>query len=107
KDLLQETLRSDIVIVAAGRAGTLTGDMIAPGAVVVDVGTNRGPDGKLVGDVDFDRVSKVAGAITPVPGGVGPMTVAMLLHNTVTAPSGRPSRLNRPNPGRDPVVIRS
>jgi len=85
KDLLQETLRSDIVIVAAGRAGTLTGDMIAPGAVVVDVGTNRGPDGKLVGDVDFDRVSKVAGAITPVPGGVGPMTVAMLLHNTVTA----------------------
>jgi methylenetetrahydrofolate dehydrogenase (NADP+)/methenyltetrahydrofolate cyclohydrolase len=85
KDLLQETLRSDIVIVAAGRAGTLTGDMVAPGAVVVDVGTNRGPDGKLVGDVDFDRVSKVAGAITPVPGGVGPMTVAMLLHNTVTA----------------------
>jgi len=85
KDLLQETLRADIVMVAAGRAGTLTGDMVAPGAVVVDVGTNRGPDGKLVGDVDFDRVSTVAGAITPVPGGVGPMTVAMLLHNTVTA----------------------
>jgi methylenetetrahydrofolate dehydrogenase (NADP+) / methenyltetrahydrofolate cyclohydrolase len=52
---------------------------------VIDVGTNRGPDGKLVGDVNFDQVSKVAGAITPVPGGVGPMTVAMLLHNTVTA----------------------
>jgi methylenetetrahydrofolate dehydrogenase (NADP+)/methenyltetrahydrofolate cyclohydrolase len=85
KDLVQETLRADIVIVAAGRAGTLTGDMVAPGAVVVDVGTNRDENGKLVGDVDFDRVSKVAGTITPVPGGVGPMTVAMLLHNTATA----------------------
>ncbi|MDP9343331.1 MAG: bifunctional 5,10-methylenetetrahydrofolate dehydrogenase/5,10-methenyltetrahydrofolate cyclohydrolase [Actinomycetota bacterium] len=85
RDLVVETLRADVVIVAAGKPRTLTGDMVAPGAVVVDVGTNRGPDGKLVGDVDFDQVSKVARAITPVPGGVGPMTVAMLLHNTVTA----------------------
>jgi methylenetetrahydrofolate dehydrogenase (NADP+)/methenyltetrahydrofolate cyclohydrolase len=59
--------------------------MVSPGATVIDVGTNKGEDGKLVGDVDFDQVSKVAGAITPVPGGVGPMTVAMLMANTVTA----------------------
>ena len=85
KDLAMETRRADILIVAAGRAGSITADMITPGAVVIDVGTNRGPDGKLVGDVDFDRVSKVAGAITPVPGGVGPMTVAMLLANTVAS----------------------
>ena len=85
KDLALETLRADILIVAAGQARAVTGDMVAPGAVVVDVGTNRGDDGKLVGDVDFDQVSKVASAITPVPGGVGPMTVAMLLSNTVQA----------------------
>ena len=59
--------------------------MVAPGAVVIDVGINRGDDGKLVGDVDFDQVSKVASAITPVPGGVGPMTVAMLMQNVVLA----------------------
>jgi methylenetetrahydrofolate dehydrogenase (NADP+) / methenyltetrahydrofolate cyclohydrolase len=85
KDLTLETLRADVLIVAAGVAGAITADMVTPGATVIDVGTNRGPDGKLVGDVNFDQVSKVAGAITPVPGGVGPMTVAMLLHNTVTA----------------------
>jgi methylenetetrahydrofolate dehydrogenase (NADP+)/methenyltetrahydrofolate cyclohydrolase len=85
KDLAIETRRADILVVAAGRAGSVTADMVSPGAVVVDVGTNRGPDGTLVGDVDFETVSKVAGAITPVPGGVGPMTVAMLLVNTVTA----------------------
>jgi methylenetetrahydrofolate dehydrogenase (NADP+)/methenyltetrahydrofolate cyclohydrolase len=84
-DLAQETLRADVLVVAAGHAKAVTGDMVAPGAVVIDVGTNRGDDGKLVGDVDFDQVSKVASAITPVPGGVGPMTVAMLLVNTVTA----------------------
>ena len=84
-DLAQETLRADVLVVAAGHAKAVRGDMVAPGAVVVDVGTNRGDDGKLVGDVDFDQVSKVASAITPVPGGVGPMTVAMLLVNTVTA----------------------
>jgi methylenetetrahydrofolate dehydrogenase (NADP+)/methenyltetrahydrofolate cyclohydrolase len=85
RDLVMEALRADILIVAAGRAGSITADMVTPGAVVIDVGTNRGPDGKLVGDVDFGQVSKVAGSITPVPGGVGPMTVAMLLVNTVIA----------------------
>jgi methylenetetrahydrofolate dehydrogenase (NADP+)/methenyltetrahydrofolate cyclohydrolase len=85
KDLAVETLRAEILVVAAGQARAVTGDMVAPGAVVIDVGTNRGEDGKLVGDVDFEQVSKVASAITPVPGGVGPMTVAMLLHNTVQA----------------------
>jgi len=85
KDLAVETLRADILIVAAGQARAVTGDMVSPGAIVVDVGTNRGEDGKLIGDVDFDQVSKVASAITPVPGGVGPMTVAMLLRNTVFA----------------------
>jgi methylenetetrahydrofolate dehydrogenase (NADP+) / methenyltetrahydrofolate cyclohydrolase len=85
KDLTMETLRAEILVVAAGAAGSITADMVTPGAVVIDVGTNRGGDGKLVGDVAFEQVSKVAGAITPVPGGVGPMTVAMLMANTVTA----------------------
>jgi methylenetetrahydrofolate dehydrogenase (NADP+)/methenyltetrahydrofolate cyclohydrolase len=85
KDLTIETLRAEILIVAAGHARAVTGDMVAPGAVVIDVGTNRGEDGKLTGDVDFDQVSKVASAITPVPGGVGPMTVAMLMQNVVLA----------------------
>jgi methylenetetrahydrofolate dehydrogenase (NADP+) / methenyltetrahydrofolate cyclohydrolase len=85
KDLTTETRRAEILIVAAGQAKAITGDMVMPGAVVIDVGTNRGDDGKLLGDVDFDQVSKVAAAITPVPGGVGPMTVAMLMGNTVTA----------------------
>ncbi len=85
RDLTMETLRAEILVVAAGAARSITADMVSPGAVVIDVGTNRGEDGKLVGDVDFDQVSKVAGMITPVPGGVGPMTVAMLMSNTVTA----------------------
>jgi len=85
KDLMTETRRAEILIVAAGRTGTITADMIMPGAVIIDVGTNRDADGKLIGDVDFESVSKVAGAITPVPGGVGPMTVAMLMANTVSA----------------------
>ncbi len=85
KDLRTETARADILVVAAGKAGAITGDMVSPGATVIDVGTNRGADGRLIGDVDFDQVSKVAGTITPVPGGVGPMTVAMLLQNTVSA----------------------
>jgi methylenetetrahydrofolate dehydrogenase (NADP+)/methenyltetrahydrofolate cyclohydrolase len=79
------TRLGDIVIVAIGKAGFLKADMIRPGAVVVDVGTNRLPDGKLVGDVDFLPVSQIASAITPVPGGVGPMTITMLLHNTLAA----------------------
>jgi methylenetetrahydrofolate dehydrogenase (NADP+)/methenyltetrahydrofolate cyclohydrolase len=73
------------VVVAIGQAGFLKADMIKPGAVVVDVGMNRLPEGKWTGDVDFEAVAKVASAITPVPGGVGPMTIAMLLHNTVRA----------------------
>jgi methylenetetrahydrofolate dehydrogenase (NADP+)/methenyltetrahydrofolate cyclohydrolase len=79
------TRHADVVVVAVGRAGTLTADMVKPGAVVIDVGMNRNADGKLCGDVDFAGVAEVAGAITPVPGGVGPMTIAMLLSNTVDA----------------------
>jgi methylenetetrahydrofolate dehydrogenase (NADP+)/methenyltetrahydrofolate cyclohydrolase len=84
-DLGEHTRRADVVVVAVGRAGTLTADMVKPGAVVIDVGMNRNADGKLCGDVDFAGVAEVAGAITPVPGGVGPMTIAMLLSNTVDA----------------------
>lgn len=76
---------ADIVVAAIGKAGFVTKDMVKPGAVVIDVGINRLPTGKLVGDVDYAAVSEVASAITPVPGGVGPMTIAMLLHNTVQA----------------------
>jgi methylenetetrahydrofolate dehydrogenase (NADP+)/methenyltetrahydrofolate cyclohydrolase len=82
---LAHTRRAEILVVAAGRPGTVTAEMVAPGAAVIDVAVNRLPDGKLVGDVDFAGVSQVAGSITPVPGGVGPMTRAMLLVNTVTA----------------------
>ncbi|NLD68814.1 MAG: bifunctional methylenetetrahydrofolate dehydrogenase/methenyltetrahydrofolate cyclohydrolase FolD [Limnobacter sp.] len=87
RDLAAHTRRADILVAAVGSARMITGDMIKPGATVIDVGINRiaeGPDaGKLCGDVDFDSASQVAGAITPVPGGVGPMTIAMLLANTV------------------------
>lgn len=76
---------ADILVVAVGKAGFLRGDMVKPGAVVVDVGINRGADGKLCGDVAFDEVSKLASLITPVPGGVGPMTITMLLKNTLSA----------------------
>jgi methylenetetrahydrofolate dehydrogenase (NADP+) / methenyltetrahydrofolate cyclohydrolase len=85
KDVGQFTREADIVVVAAGHAKALTADMVKPGVVVVDVGTNKGPDGKLVGDVDFEPVSEIASAITPVPGGVGPMTVAMLMDNVARA----------------------
>ncbi len=85
RDLPAITRTADIVIVAIGQPRFLTADMIRPGAVVVDVCTNRLPDGKLVGDADFDAVSEVASAISPVPGGVGPMTITMLLHNTLQA----------------------
>ncbi|MEN3112871.1 bifunctional methylenetetrahydrofolate dehydrogenase/methenyltetrahydrofolate cyclohydrolase FolD [Uliginosibacterium paludis] len=83
KDLAFHTKRADIVVAAVGRAKFLKGDMIKPGAVVIDVGINRGEDGKLCGDVDFDSAREVASLITPVPGGVGPMTITMLLANTV------------------------
>ena len=82
-DLAEHTRRADVVVAAVGRAGTLTGAMVKPGAVVIDVGMNRNDAGKLSGDVDFASVAAVASAITPVPGGVGPMTIAMLLSNTV------------------------
>jgi len=72
-------------VAAVGRANTLTADMVKPGAIVIDVGINRKADGKLCGDVDFDGVKEVAGWITPVPGGVGPMTITMLLVNTIEA----------------------
>jgi methylenetetrahydrofolate dehydrogenase (NADP+)/methenyltetrahydrofolate cyclohydrolase len=85
KDVGAFTRRADILVVAAGRAKAITAEMVAPAAVVIDVGMNRGADGKLRGDVDYDAVSEVASAITPVPGGVGPMTVAMLLANTARA----------------------
>jgi methylenetetrahydrofolate dehydrogenase (NADP+)/methenyltetrahydrofolate cyclohydrolase len=83
RDLAALTRQGDILIVAIGRPRMVTGDMVRPGAVVIDVGVNRLPDGTLVGDVDFDSAAKVASRITPVPGGVGPMTIAMLLANTV------------------------
>ncbi len=83
RDLAAHTRRADVLVVAVGRPGMVTGDMIRPGAVVIDVGINRTTDGKLCGDVDFASARAVAGWITPVPGGVGPMTIAMLLQNTV------------------------
>ncbi len=91
KDMAFHTKRADILIVAAGRAGTVTGDMVKPGAVVIDVGVNRVPDEtkkrgyRLEGDADFTSVEKVASMITPVPGGVGPMTITMLMYNTVAS----------------------
>jgi methylenetetrahydrofolate dehydrogenase (NADP+)/methenyltetrahydrofolate cyclohydrolase len=85
RDLAGHTRRADILIAAVGRAGMITADMIKPGAAVIDVGINRSADGRLLGDVDFASAAKVAGWITPVPGGVGPMTVAMLMSNTLTA----------------------
>ena len=85
RDLGAQTRRADVLVVATGRPGMVTGDMVKPGAVVIDVGINRLDSGKLVGDVDFDSAAQVAAAITPVPGGVGPMTIAMLLVNTIEA----------------------
>ncbi len=84
-DMAEHTRDADILVVAAGRPGLVTGDTIKPGAAVVDVGIHRTVDGGLTGDVDFASADRVAGWLTPVPGGVGPMTIAMLLHNTVLA----------------------
>jgi methylenetetrahydrofolate dehydrogenase (NADP+) / methenyltetrahydrofolate cyclohydrolase len=84
-DLAGEVGRADVVVAATGQAGLVRGEWIRPGAVVIDVGMNRGPDGKLCGDVEFAAARERAAFITPVPGGVGPMTVAMLLANTVSA----------------------
>ena len=85
KDLKEETLRADILVAAVGVAKLVKADMVKEGAVVIDVGMNRDENGKLCGDVDFDAVSEKASFITPVPGGVGPMTIAMLMKNTLTA----------------------
>ena len=85
KNLQELTKQADVLIVAVGRAGLIRGDMIRPGAVVIDVGMNRTEDGALCGDVAFSEAEETAGFLTPVPGGVGPMTIAMLLKNTVVA----------------------
>ena len=84
-DLKAITLQADVIVAAVGKRNVLTADMVKPGAVVLDVGMNRNDEGKLCGDVDFDGVEKVASYITPVPGGVGPMTITMLLVNTLEA----------------------
>ena len=85
KDIKKYTKEADIIMVAVGKAKVLTDDMIKDGAVVIDVGINRNDDGKITGDVDFENVSKKASYITPVPGGVGPMTIAMLMNNVIKA----------------------
>jgi methylenetetrahydrofolate dehydrogenase (NADP+) / methenyltetrahydrofolate cyclohydrolase len=85
KDLKAMTLQADVIVAAVGKRNVLTADMVKPGAVVIDVGMNRNDEGKLCGDVDFVGVSEVASFITPVPGGVGPMTITMLLVNTIEA----------------------
>ena len=82
-DLKAQTLQADVIVAAVGKRNVVTADMVKPGAVVIDVGMNRNDEGKLCGDVDFDGVKEVAGYITPVPGGVGPMTITMLLVNTI------------------------
>ena len=85
KNLAEVCRQADILVAAVGRAKFVTADMVKPGATVIDVGINRDENGKLCGDVDFDAVEPIAGAITPVPGGVGPMTIALLMKNTLTA----------------------
>lgn len=85
RDLKAMTLQADVIVAAVGKRNVLTADMVQPGAVVIDVGMNRNDEGKLCGDVDFEGVKQIAGWITPVPGGVGPMTITMLLVNTLEA----------------------
>ncbi len=93
RDLAAECRRADVIVAAVGKPELVRGDWIAPGATVIDVGVNRLADGRLVGDVAFAEAVGVAGAITPVPGGVGPMTIACLLENTVTAALRRRAQL--------------
>jgi methylenetetrahydrofolate dehydrogenase (NADP+) / methenyltetrahydrofolate cyclohydrolase len=99
RDLGEHTRRADVLCVAAGKPGVVTGEMIKPGAVVIDVGINRLESGQLVGDVDFESASARASAITPVPGGVGPMTIAMLLRNTLLAAERQHGALSDPGRG--------
>jgi len=89
QDLKALTLQADVIVAAVGKRNVLTADMVKPGAVVLDVGMNRNPEGKLCGDVDFAGVKEVAGYITPVPGGVGPMTITMLMVNTLESAERR------------------
>jgi methylenetetrahydrofolate dehydrogenase (NADP+)/methenyltetrahydrofolate cyclohydrolase len=100
RDLAAHCRRAEVLCVAAGRPGVVTGDMVCDGAVVIDVGVNRLDTGKVVGDVDFASVSPKARAITPVPGGVGPTTIAMLMRNTLRAAQEQlgaaPARQARP-----------
>lgn len=93
RDLAAVCREADVLVLAVGRAKFVTGDWVKPGATVIDVGVNRADDGKLYGDADFASVEKVAGAITPVPGGVGPMTIAMLLENTLFAARARMAKI--------------
>ena len=102
RDLAQYTILADILVVAAGKPGLIRAEMVRTGAVVIDVGINRMPDGKLVGDVDFERVKEKASYITPVPGGVGPMTVTMLIWNTVEA-AERKAGMRRPAATEEPA----
>jgi methylenetetrahydrofolate dehydrogenase (NADP+) / methenyltetrahydrofolate cyclohydrolase len=83
RDLKAQTLQADVIVAAVGKRNVLTADMVKPGAVVLDVGMNRNDEGKLCGDVDFEGVKEVASYLTPVPGGVGPMTITMLMVNTL------------------------
>ncbi len=85
KNLKEVCLGADILVAAVGKENIITADMVRPGAIVIDVGMNRNAEGKLCGDVDFENIKDIAGAITPVPGGVGPMTIAMLMKNTLKA----------------------
>jgi methylenetetrahydrofolate dehydrogenase (NADP+)/methenyltetrahydrofolate cyclohydrolase len=96
RDLAAHTRRADILVAAIGRPAVITGDMVKPGAVVVDVGINRLPNGSLCGDVEFESAKRVASWITPVPGGVGPMTIAMLLANTIEAAQMRLDAARKP-----------
>ncbi len=93
KNLKEICKRADILVVAIGRAKFVTADMVKPGAVVIDVGMDRDENGKLCGDVDFEAVKEVASAITPVPGGVGPMTIAMLMQNTIFAAENKSNKI--------------
>jgi methylenetetrahydrofolate dehydrogenase (NADP+)/methenyltetrahydrofolate cyclohydrolase len=94
-DLKAQTLQADVIVAAVGKRNVLTADMVKLGAVVLDVGMNRNDEGKLCGDVDFENVKQVAGYITPVPGGVGPMTITMLLVNTLESAQRALSELKR------------
>jgi methylenetetrahydrofolate dehydrogenase (NADP+)/methenyltetrahydrofolate cyclohydrolase len=97
RDLKGEVERADVVVAAVGKAGFVPGDWIKPGAAVFDVGINRTADGKLVGDVEYDKAAARAGWITPVPGGLGPMTIAMLLSNAVDAAFRRAAAVTHPS----------